>query len=48
VQLLGSGQVKIHLDVGFSPFNGNNAENEDEPRAPPLHKEFNACNDVDI
>jgi len=48
VEFVGCGQVKIHLDVGFNPFNTNDAEYEDETRAPPLHKEFNACNELDI
>jgi hypothetical protein len=45
--LVGCGQAKIHLDVGFNPFKTNDAEYEDEPRAPLLHKEFYACNELD-
>lgn len=46
VEIVGCGQVIIHLDVRLSPFNTNDAEYKDEPKAPPLHKEFDACNEL--
>ena len=46
--MVGSTRVKEHLVVGLRPFYGDDAENEDEPGAPPLHKELNACNEIDI
>jgi hypothetical protein len=46
--VVGSTRVKEHLVVRLRPFYGDDAENEDEPGAPPLHKELNACNEIDI